>query len=96
MVNLCWDLVGGVDWARPGTPAATLYQRAFPGGMVLQVAHHPDEHRPDCYVAALLADRGDGRLVCVERHRLTAKGVEKLYVDLDKLARSTRVGRGDG
>lgn len=93
MFNLRWDLVGGADWARPGTPAANLYLRAFSGGVVLQVVYHPDEHRLDRYVTALLTDRGDGGLVCVERHRLTAKGVEKLYLDLERLARSTRVRR---
>lgn len=93
MFNLCWDLVGGVDWAQPGTPAAILYQRVFSGGVVLQVTYRPDEHRLDRYVTALLTDRGDGGLVCVERHRLTAKGVEKLYLDLERLARSTRVRR---
>lgn len=83
MFNLCWDLVGGVDWAQPGTPALSVYRRAFAGGVVLQVVRY-SEGRPDRYVAALLTDRGDGGLICVERHRLTAEGVEKLYLDLEK------------
>ena len=94
MFNLRWDLVGGVDWARLGALVCSLYQRAFAGGVVFQVAYCPHEDRPDCYVAALLIDRGDGGLVCAERHRLTAEGVEKLYVNLEQLMSQRRQGSG--